>query len=124
MLPPIVLWWVGGLAAYCIVDGHDRLAAALDGSQALTFVVVTRVVQYDDQASRELFYLEKLERLAGRGQGDGHHARALGELLGRATLRREEGSRTIAFPIPGGAGEWDAEVRATNSPHIGQLLSE
>ncbi|MFT5357800.1 MAG: hypothetical protein ACI9KE_005037 [Polyangiales bacterium] len=29
-LPPILLWWVGALDAHLILDGHDRLAAALE----------------------------------------------------------------------------------------------
>lgn len=32
VLPPLLLWWVAGLAAYVILDGHDRLqAASLEG---------------------------------------------------------------------------------------------
>ncbi len=29
-LPPILLWWVGGLQMYVILDGHDRLLAACE----------------------------------------------------------------------------------------------
>ncbi|UQA92281.1 hypothetical protein [Streptomyces halobius] len=29
ILPPALLWWVGGLDSLVLLDGHDRLAAAL-----------------------------------------------------------------------------------------------
>jgi hypothetical protein len=28
-LPPLLVWYVSGLGCYLLVDGHDRLAAAL-----------------------------------------------------------------------------------------------
>lgn len=28
--PPVLLWWIGALDAHLILDGHDRLAAALE----------------------------------------------------------------------------------------------
>ncbi|WP_097304517.1 hypothetical protein [Pseudomonas chlororaphis] len=40
-LPPILLWHVGGLASYVIVDGHYRLQAALDENIPPTFIVLS-----------------------------------------------------------------------------------
>ena len=37
VLPPVLLWWIEGLAAYVILDGHDRLqAASLEGTRCDT----------------------------------------------------------------------------------------
>ncbi|MGC5701031.1 hypothetical protein J4P02_12595 [Pseudomonas sp. NFXW11] len=39
-LPPILLWYVGGLASYVVIDGHYRLQAAIAENLAPTFIVV------------------------------------------------------------------------------------
>ena len=40
-LPPILLWYVSGLNAYLILDGHYRLQAALDEQVAPQFLVLS-----------------------------------------------------------------------------------
>jgi len=111
-LPPILLWWVGGLAAYCVMDGHARLIAARAVPKSASFLILSRVERPEDQPERERFYLEKIERLYERGRGDSRHAQVLAELLGAAQLRREEVRRTVATPLSGGRQAWDDEVRA------------
>jgi hypothetical protein len=33
VLPPVLLWWISGLDLYVVLDGHDRLVAALAKSR-------------------------------------------------------------------------------------------
>ncbi|UST99064.1 ParB/Srx family N-terminal domain-containing protein [Pseudomonas siliginis] len=40
-LPPILLWYVGGLCSYVIIDGHYRLQAALDEGVKPDFIVLS-----------------------------------------------------------------------------------
>ncbi|TMU79490.1 hypothetical protein FGA82_13210 [Pseudomonas fluorescens] len=40
-LPPILLWYVGGLCSYVIIDGHYRLQAALDEHVKPDFIVLS-----------------------------------------------------------------------------------
>jgi hypothetical protein len=61
-LPPVLLWAQSGLDGYVVLDGHDRLVAALaDGTSPRTLVLA----------------------------------------------RAGESTRSVAWPLPGGADEWD-----------------
>jgi len=40
-LPPVLLWYVGGLASYVVIDGHYRLQAALAENLAPAFIVLS-----------------------------------------------------------------------------------
>jgi len=42
-LPPILLWYIGGLCSYVIIDGHYRLHAALAEDVKPTFLVVSSI---------------------------------------------------------------------------------
>jgi len=42
-LPPILLWFIGGLASYIILDGHDRLQAALAEGIQPQFLVLSEI---------------------------------------------------------------------------------
>ncbi|WP_409297762.1 hypothetical protein [Pseudomonas sp. KCJK8993] len=40
-LPPVLLWYVGGLASYLVIDGHYRLQAAIAENLAPSFIVLS-----------------------------------------------------------------------------------
>ena len=66
MLPPVLAWWISGLFALAVLDGHDRLVAALAEEQPPRIVtlgpavggdvvdaeVARAVGAYDDTAAR------------------------------------------------------------------------
>lgn len=61
-LPPVLLYWVSGLAAYVVLDGHDRLAAAaLEGSSAPVFALEPVEEQGPSAVTRE-GVLQQLEQ--------------------------------------------------------------
>jgi hypothetical protein len=41
-LPPILLWWISGLCCHVLLDGHDRIAAALAEGQEPPVLVLGR----------------------------------------------------------------------------------
>ncbi|MFJ2320907.1 hypothetical protein [Pseudomonas sp. NPDC087817] len=58
-LPPVLLWYVGGLCSYVIIDGHYRLQAALDEDVQPTFIVVSstdaRQVKLCEETQQRVF---------------------------------------------------------------------
>lgn len=63
-LPPILLWFVGGLSAYVVLDGHYRLQAAIEENRPPQFIVLSsthiRPVQTDPDWQQQV--LETLRR--------------------------------------------------------------
>lgn len=119
ILPPALLWWVSGLNTLLVLDGHDRIMAAL-AEDTLPLVVVLapaadprwvsawqqgRVHEYQKR-------LEALQPLAGAGDQlaalkIGNASRHLAAELANAA--RAEG-RTRAWLLPGGRATWDQEA--------------
>lgn len=52
-LPPILLWWVSGFQMYVILDGHDRLAAAVAENVSPKVVVCGRSMSQSFDVSAE-----------------------------------------------------------------------
>jgi hypothetical protein len=112
-LPPVLVWWIGGLACSVIVDGHDRFAAALAEGVAPPLIELTSVRPPDDGRVIDgdlTSTLEELVRLADEGEGSSPRARAVGVQLAQAQLRAEERARTRAWPLPGGREAWVREA--------------
>ena len=47
-LPPVLLWWVGGLQSYVILDGHDRLLAGVEAGVATPMLALSGVLAFAD----------------------------------------------------------------------------
>lgn len=122
ILPPVLLWWVSGLNAHVVLDGHDRLVAALaedDEPPLLTlhrahdrpFPAESLLGEYDRQVA-------SLEQVAARGTAGARQA--LADLHRRWARRLAEAAdgpaRTRAWPMPGGPAAW---TRLT-APHRGE----
>jgi hypothetical protein len=112
-LPPLALVFVTGLDRYVILDGHDRLAAALaEGmvAPALAFVPV-RSFPHDPEAvlaagTRHVDDANhrRLDRQAQVEWTNRNLVRAFNHDLGTM-------ARTRAWPLSGGVIRWDEEVR-------------
>jgi hypothetical protein len=114
ILPPVMLWWFSGLATLLVVDGHDRLTAALaEGAVPDVAVLAPTADPHWVSAVQRRPVREYEERIAHiqNGPADpftsdyiafaGHRlATALG------SLARTEW-RTRAWPVPGGRTAWD-----------------
>ncbi|MFI1496197.1 hypothetical protein [Streptomyces platensis] len=120
VLPPVLLWWVSGLDTFLVLDGHDRLAAALAEHGRPHVLALARELP-DQWAAR---YAQPLishheDQVTGLERA---HAGCppLIETLTRAADRRlgqqlhelvTTPDRTCAWPLPGGAPAWDALAR-------------
>lgn len=125
VLPPVLLWWVSGLATLLVLDGHDRLTAALAEGAAPDVVVLapTANPRWISAAQRQPLreYKERVAHLQNGPPGPftadsiAHSGRRLAADLSR--IARTEG-RTRAWPVPGGRTAWDhlAAELATGSP--------
>lgn len=116
ILPPALLWWVSGLSTLLVLDGHDRITAAL-AEHALPEVVVLApaadpswISALQHHAVRA--YQGRIEYLQTSTGHDSTHVKAYlanvsrrfaGELDG---IVRSEG-RTRAWPLPGGSTAWE-----------------
>lgn len=129
ILAPVLLWWISGLDCYVVLDGHDRLAAALAEETEPPLLALSSVsayqVAHDREAvlQRSLRSMEAIERQVTAGVPGSAEAlvavnRRLGEDL-RAVETRY--GTTRAWPLRGGTKAWNAlaaqsEVRWRGSP--------
>ncbi|MGP8297789.1 hypothetical protein ACTPOK_07505 [Streptomyces inhibens] len=120
VLPPVLLWWVGGLDTFLVLDGHDRLAAALaeNGRPAVLALARELPDQWATRYAQPLIseYEHRAAQLADAGaEGDplaALRARAasgrLGQQLHELVTAR---APTWSWPLPGGAAAWDELAR-------------
>jgi hypothetical protein len=47
-LPPVLVWWVEGFCSYFVIDGHDRLAAAMVADQQVPILALCSVRDRDE----------------------------------------------------------------------------
>jgi hypothetical protein len=103
-LPPLLLWWVSGLDGFLLLDGHARLVAA--HAERVEPAVLT-VAAVDERHSYEPARKAFVEKIA---RGVPGAERALESLENRAATEQPPESRTRAWPLLGGAAEWDRLV--------------
>ncbi len=109
-LPPIVLYWVTGLAACVVLDGHDRLlAGSLEGVD-VPKLVLSRVHVSRPAPAFVAAALSQAERLAAPGQPS-RAVDAANALALASSRSRFDDARTRAVPLKGGLARWRAEVR-------------
>ncbi|HEY1574532.1 MAG TPA: hypothetical protein VGG05_24565 [Pseudonocardiaceae bacterium] len=115
VLPPVLLWWFSGMDSLLVLDGHDRIVAAL-AEGAVPDVLVLAPPMHDRwvaavQAHSIRAYEGRMAHFAPQG------ATMWIERLGRdfaADLRNAERAegRARAWPLPGGASAWQAHAAA------------
>ncbi|KQX51003.1 MULTISPECIES: hypothetical protein [unclassified Streptomyces] len=115
VLPPVFLWWISGLNSPVVLDGHDRLTAALAEGGRPEVLVLSRAV---DAAWVALFaerpvieYEKRVAALDGplAALRIANESRRLASEL-RAVVHSPDLTR--AWPFPGGAPAWDAAAAA------------
>ncbi|GGN96817.1 hypothetical protein GCM10010112_88440 [Actinoplanes lobatus] len=122
-LPPVLIWWVSCLCGYVVLDGHDRLAAALAEDREPPWLELTRVDPIKAAAVTRMVvdrYLER-EAIIRRSPGTAPALTVLGQRFG-ADLREAEHdeARTRAWPLAGGTVAW---TRAAEECAPGWLTS-
>lgn len=113
-LPPVLLWWVSGLGCWLVIDGHDRLTAALAVDVIPPMLGLERLGRRgfegsDSQAANR--YRQEVEKADARGHVTTALTDALGVGLSNTLATEYLGARTVGEPIPGGAAEWYREAR-------------
>ncbi|MEU6880528.1 hypothetical protein [Streptomyces sp. NPDC046712] len=112
-LPPVLAWWISGLNSPVVLDGHDRLTAALAEGGRPRVLILSRAV--DEEwialcAERPVLEYEKRMAALDGPLAAVHAAAAGGRLadeLRSITLARD---LTRAWPLPGGVPAWEAAV--------------
>lgn len=123
-LPPVLLWGVSALDASVVLDGHDRLAAALaEGGRP----AVLRLNRAGEEAVHQLYARPLLrayeERITGltADLAEGHPmaevriANAGRRLAGDLDAVYACSHLTRSWPLPGGAPAWQ-ELAARHAP--------
>lgn len=128
-LPPILLWWVSGLDSYVILDGHDRLVAAILEAVVPQFIVLERADQEKEQhAQHELIAsyaktMNALNAALSRG-GDSrgiHQAQSSASVSLAKQLSKPMVSPTWAWPLPEGKTGWNKAAAAIDSSWLTSL---
>ncbi|MGC4894498.1 hypothetical protein [Micromonospora sp. DT31] len=128
ILPPALLWWVSGLNTLLVLDGHDRITAAL-AEQAVPEVLVLAPAVDPHVASvwqrhsiREYQgRIEHLDTARDSPFASTHVAsasRRFATTLGG--IARSEG-RTRAWPLRGGPAAWHREAAKLAPGWLGDL---
>jgi len=135
ILAPVLLWWISGLDCYVLLDGHDRLIAAITEEQeppllALSSVSHREVARDAENAvNRYTMTAELMQRQAAAGTpGSAEALVAANRRFARDLRTIETGyGATRAWPLPGGTAawndlartqvpDWHAEMAVTDEP--------
>lgn len=107
-LPPVLLWFVGGLAASVIIDGHDRLVAAMSEGYAPLMLDVARVLTVEQARERDEWSdLDEIDRYKRVLRAQPEHWEAHKWLVRRiasTSAHMEEVYSTMAWPS---ADSWE-----------------
>ncbi|MER6844593.1 hypothetical protein [Streptomyces platensis] len=120
VLPPVVLWGISALDTAVVLDGHDRLAAALAEGGRPPVLRLSReglpelhalLAEPDLRAYQERIAVLQRQRDAGDPLAPSKIANE-GRRLARELHRTCSGSHlTRGWPLPGGPAAWDALAR-------------
>jgi hypothetical protein len=118
VIAPVLLWWVSGLTAYLVLDGHDRLQACLAEGRTPPLFALSRLAD-DAQSNLDFEIARHTETVAHIERAIGQGSRGAAEALvserrrfGRAIEDQAIGTRkTCAWPLPGGVAAWRSAAR-------------
>ncbi|MEV6201318.1 hypothetical protein AB0M64_15190 [Streptomyces sp. NPDC051771] len=112
VLPPVFAWWISGLNVPVVLDGHDRLTAALAEGGRPEVLILSRAA---DAAWLELCAKHPVAayegRMAALDEGPLRAVRASGEarrLARELAAAADRSGPTRAWPFPGGVPAWEA----------------
>jgi hypothetical protein len=114
ILPPVLLWWISGLDCYVILDGHDRILAAIAEDREPPFMALAAV----DRRRLEAHSQEAIDRHCIEQQllppGNVEALARSGRSLARTLIDiHTDYHPTRAWTLPGGRAAWDATAAAT-----------
>ncbi|MFD3941842.1 hypothetical protein [Streptomyces sp. NPDC058579] len=113
ILPPVFVWWISGLNSPVVLDGHDRLTAALaEGSRPRVLELARAVDEAWIALCAERPVLEYEKKVAAL-DGPLAAVRASAESRRLADTLRSIATapdRTRAWPLPGGVPAWETAV--------------
>ncbi|MEU3610677.1 hypothetical protein AB0E83_35380 [Streptomyces sp. NPDC035033] len=116
VLPPVFAWWISGLNVPVVLDGHDRLTAALAEGGRPEVLVLSRAA---DAAWLELCaerpVAAYVERTAALEDGPLRAVRAANEarrLARELASVADAAGPTRAWPLAGGPPAWEAAAAA------------
>jgi hypothetical protein len=119
VMPPALLWWVSGLDTLLVLDGHDRIAAALAEHTMPEVVVLAPAPDPSRAAGVDRHIVGEYEERVQPLQTAANHGDQLAKTrIANITRRfagqlndvaRSEG-RTRAWPLPGGSAAWQQQA--------------
>ncbi|MET9364778.1 hypothetical protein ABZX93_28230 [Streptomyces sp. NPDC006632] len=118
VLPPVLLWWISGLNSPVVLDGHDRLTAALAEGGRPELLVLTRAVPDGWAGPAMDRRIEAYEDHVHRQEAEGgplasllisHESRRFAADL---TALEDAAALTRGWPLPGGPDAWQRAVDA------------
>lgn len=131
-LPPVLLYWVSGLVAYVVLDGHDRLLAAQLEKTPVPFLCLDRVEEIHREAEHHEAVWKAVEMAfdhSGRKSRKPHsnHRTFTQEKANRILLDafapKLATKRSVASTKPIPSAQWASEVIA-EAEHQGIDASE
>lgn len=122
VIAPVLLWWVSGLTAYLVLDGHDRLHACLAEGMTPPLFTLSRLADdaqstLDFEIARHTRTVAHIERAIGQGSRGATDALvAERRRFGKAVEDQAIGTRlTRAWRLPGGVDAWRSAARTVDS---------
>lgn len=122
-LPPVLLWWISGLACHVMLDGHDRFVAALaEDREPAALVLALQGADQDKAAGRDWAVDHYTRAMANAERAVAENTAhpftafvAVSRRLGEALHDIDQTTgRTRAWPLPGGATAWQQQATAVN----------
>lgn len=115
LLPPILLYWVSGLQAHVVLDGHDRLQAAFLENMPALALSLKPVAKYEPNELHGQGIYRIVERaLSDRAEQKDKNWMTVdtaNRLLFDAYTPRVNRQLTKARILAGGINQWASEVR-------------
>ncbi len=127
ILPPVLLWWLSSLDCYVILDGHDRILAAIAEEQEPPFMALASVnrqrIDSHSQAVVDRYLAEQQMIPSSATDALAASNRRLAWTLNEI---HTDYDRTRAWILPRGSAAWDAVAQAHDpawSNHVNQLIA-
>ncbi|WP_352411088.1 hypothetical protein [Mixta sp. BE291] len=116
-LPPVLVWYIGGLASFVILDGHYRLQAAIEEGIPPMFLVLSELNEREYQSSPEhqtriLRTLEQQQR-----KNPQYNVEGVNQTLINLYDTRYFYASTHSRAVLGEGQNWQREVKAYLQKH-------
>lgn len=112
-LPPVLLWWISGLDCHVILDGHDRLAAAIAEDTDPPLLELHALSEPGTALQTEAVLADHYTATAGMSRPPEALAAASRILADNLRYFQTARARTRAWPLRGGTAAWTGLTRAS-----------